>query len=290
MRKKSLLSPWAFNRTAAWMFKAKSLFSAKFSAARTGPWLVALDYGLVSVQIWKPFVWLKAPWSRESFVVSHFRSLHGWYVLHSHRQSLRAWIELHVGSVRWDGSYGVRNLTSHNFVLRVRAEGESKWSFSSQLWVQSKSVLFFILPASGKPDARLRRRRYDVEAKLELSRPQTHGPLSSSLRTSKQIHADSSSTAHSGHRSRPELGCSCFPKPHVFLSDPSKRRAVVRRSCATGDMATGRPRAKKYRDPCRKAFGHFAQCTSTCRSTQVKIATTDLWPEEMFTGLGLQSD
>ena len=47
----------------------------------------------------------------------------------------------------------------------------------------------------------------------------------------------------SGRRSRPELGCSCFPKPHVFLYDPSKRRAVVRRSCATGDMATGRPRA-----------------------------------------------
>ena len=62
-------------------------------------------------------------------------------------------------------------------------------------------MLFFILPASGKPDARLRRRRYDVEAKLELSRSQTNGPLSSSLRTSTQIHADSSSTPHSGRRS-----------------------------------------------------------------------------------------
>ena len=176
-------------------------------------------------------------------MVSHFRSLHGWYAV-ALGQSLHAWIELHVGAVRWDG---VRNLTSHNFallVLRVRAEGESKWSFSSQLWVQSKSVLFFILPASGKPDARLRRRRYDVEAKLELSRPQTNGPLSSSLRTSTQIHADSSSTAHSGRRSakqterhknktswnerrrsRPELGCSCFPKPHVFLSDRSQQAA-----------------------------------------------------------------
>ena len=76
---------------------------------------------------------------------------------------------------------------------------------------------FFILPASSKPDARFRCRRYEVEAKLELSR--LKNPLSSSLRTSMQIHADSSSTAHTGRRSRPELGCSCFPKPHVFLSD-----------------------------------------------------------------------
>ena len=64
--------------------------------------------------------------------------------------------------------------------------------------------------------------------------------------------------------------CSCFPKPHVFLSDPSKRRAVVRRSCATGDMATGPPRAWKYRDPCREAYGHFAQWLKTY-STQPTI-------------------
>ena len=50
---------------------------------------------------------------RRSFVVSHFRSLHGWYAV-ALRQSLHAWIELHVGAVRWDG---VRNLTSHNFAL-----------------------------------------------------------------------------------------------------------------------------------------------------------------------------
>ena len=162
-----------------------------------GPGLPALDLGWCHCQC--KFESLLFDWKlRRSFVVSHFRSLHGWYAV-SLRQSLHAWIELHVGAVRWDG---VRNLTSHNFaLLRVRAEGESKGSFSSQLRVQSKSVLFFILPASGKPDARLRRRRYDVEAKLELSRPQTNGPLSSSLRTSTQSHADSSSTAHSGRRS-----------------------------------------------------------------------------------------
>ena len=78
--KKSLLSPWAFNRTAAWMFKAKSSFSAKFSAARAGPWLLALDMGWCHCQC--KFESLLFDWKlRRSFVVSRFRSLHGWYVV-----------------------------------------------------------------------------------------------------------------------------------------------------------------------------------------------------------------
>ena len=70
-------------------------------------------------------------------------------------------------------------------------------------------------------------------------------PVSFSLRTSTRIHADSSSTAPTGRRSRPKLGCICFLKPRVFLSDPSKPHAAVRRSCETDDMATGRPPAPR---------------------------------------------
>ena len=78
-------------------------------------------------------------------------------------------------------------------------------------------MLFFILPASGEQDARLRRRRYDVEAKLELSRPQN--PLCSSLRTSTQIHAGSSSTAHSlGVEVDLNLAAAVFPNRTSFFT------------------------------------------------------------------------
>ena len=146
-------------------------------------------------------------------MVSHFRSLHGWYArLHSHNRFM------HGSNCTWARSgeteFAISRVTT-SLYFEFEPKANRNKVFHRNFEYSPKSVLFFFLPASGKPDARLRRRRYDVEAKLELSRPQTNGPLSSSLLTSTQIHADSSSTAHSGRPSRPELGCSCFPKPHA---------------------------------------------------------------------------
>ena len=57
------------------------------------------------------------------------------------------------------------------------------------------------------------------------------------------------------------LAAAVFPNRTSFFPIPaSGARSSADRSCATGDMATGPPRAWKYRDPCREAYGHFAQC------------------------------
>ena len=54
--------------------------------------------------------------------------------------------------------------------------------------------------------------------------------------SSSQIHADSSSTTHTGtgRRSRPGVGFTCFPKPHALSPmHPSKPRAVVVRGSSS---------------------------------------------------------
>ena len=125
-----------------------------------------------------------------------------------------------------------RRETSHSFVLRAKGDLETKFFIATLGTVQLVSLdvcISIILPASGKRDASLRRWRYAVEAKLELSPLQN--PLSTCsllrrkfTRTQAQLHT-------LGVRSRPELAisCSCFPKPHALVSDLSKPRVVVRR-------------------------------------------------------------
>ena len=58
-------------------------------------------------------------------------------------------------------------------------------------------------------------------------------------------------------RSRPELGCSCFPKPHVFLSDRSQQ------------AARGRPQIMRDR--------RHGNCTSSCLEVPRPMSRS-LWP------------
>ena len=95
-----------------------------------------------------------------------------------------------------------------------------------------------------------------MEAKLELSQSQN---LLSTPSLS-QIHADSSSTTQTGCRSPPWL--QLFSRTTRLCFRPQQTaRGDSQISCAIDDMATGRPRAQKYRQPCRDAYGCFAQCT-----------------------------
>ena len=78
--------------------------------------------------------------------------------------------------------------------------------------------------------------------------------------SSSQIHANSSSTTHTLHRSRPELAAVFPNRTRLCFRSQQIAHGRLQISCTTDDMANGRPRAKKYRDSCRRVNGHFAQC------------------------------
>ena len=123
---------------------------------------------------------MKASWFRTS----------GRYAVH---RCLHALKQYRFASIHcaWARSGETEFAISHFLAgFEVRTKGESKRSFHCNSRLQTFALPFsFILPASGKQDAsRRRRRRYAVEAKLQL-KPALYS-------SSSQIHADSSSTTH----------------------------------------------------------------------------------------------
>ena len=156
-----------------------------------------------------------------------------------------------------------RSSQSHESQLRTSSQRRIEMKFLiitlSTVQLACPDVcISFILPARGKPDASLWRRRYTVEAKLELSRPQN--PLSAphrrtSTRTQAQLHTPGVEV---------EMNLQLFfQTARLCFRSQQTTRGRPQLSCAIDDTATGRPRAWKYRDTCREPYGHFAQCSQT---------------------------
>ena len=143
------------------------------------------------------------------------------------------------GQARWAGDQASHD-HDHSFVLRAKAI--SKRSFSSSLGVQcnSRVCISFIISSTGKRQARRKPSTLAIrcggQARVESTTKTPHQlPLYSS---SSQIHADSSSTAHTSSRSRPELAA-VFPNHTPLFPIRSQQTACdcLQHACVIDDMA-----------------------------------------------------
>ena len=175
-------------------------------------------------------------------MVSHFRSIRGTSLVActqtiSHRSTARG-----RGQVR-------RSLQSHTFLHKLQASKFERKANRNEVFIATRDSRrlhyhfpLFYLQAASKTQA--------FDASDTLWRPT---PVELTLKpalysSSSQIHADSSSTTHTGtgRRSRPGVGFTCFPKPHALSPIPAnhaRSSSADQAQIAIDDMATGRPRA-----------------------------------------------
>ena len=143
VRKKAffLLERWIEQRPS--LSKAKSLSAQSFSAAKAMSRLPALDMGGVTTDRQVESLLFDWDWElrdRESFVVSHFRSIRGTSLV-ACTQTISLRIDpLHVGAVRWDG---VCNLTL-SCRLRSSSERRIETKFSLQLETLDVCITIFL--------------------------------------------------------------------------------------------------------------------------------------------------
>ena len=140
-------------------------------------------------------------------------------------------IASHRSTSTWARSGETEFAISHFLAgFEVRAKGETK--FSLQLETLDVCIAIFLY-STCKPQARRTPStpaiRCGGQAPVELTlKPALYS-------SSSQIHADSSSTTHTGtgRRSRPGIGFTCFPQTARLVSHPSKPRAVVVRGSSS---------------------------------------------------------
>ena len=168
----------------------------------------------MSLQRWKPFLWLNAPWKLHGFTLPV-----GTWLVRGCTQTTAS-ISLHVGAGETgDGSQ-----------LRASSHGRSRNEVFYRNFEYSpnhESGRPHFLYSTCKRQARRKSSTLAIRCGGQARVESTTKPALYMYSSSSQIHADTSSTTHTERRSR--LECSCFPQPQAFVSDPRKPRTVVRR-------------------------------------------------------------
>ena len=139
VKKKSLISSWAMDRTAPITVQGEKLVCAKLLCCESDVSIASARYGGCHwPPSWKPFCLIE---TESSVKASWFRTS-GRYVvrwLHALKQSLRI-DPLHMGAVRWDG---VCNLTL-SCRLRSSSERRIETKFSLQLETLDVCITIFL--------------------------------------------------------------------------------------------------------------------------------------------------
>ena len=223
--------------------QGEELVLCKIFCCESGALIAGARYGLVSlsVQIWKPFVWLKAPSELRGFTLPVVT-----WLVRGCTQTIASCMDRTArgrGQVRQSS----QSHESQLFLLRSTSSSsrrriEMKFFIATLSTVQVGAFLFSTCKRQARRTPSTPAIRCGGQALVEST-------------TNKRPALFVSSYFDANPRGL-KLNCTLWASKstwtwlqlfsqtaRVFLSDPSKRRAVVRRSCATGDMAIGRPRA-----------------------------------------------
>ena len=168
-------------------------------------------------------------------MVSHFRSVPGWYVV-ALRQSLR----MHGSNCTWTWSGETdRSSQSHESQLRTSSQRriEMKFFIATLSTVQVCAFLYSTCKRQARRTPSTPAIRCGDQARVEST---TKPALFFSSYFDPNPRGLKLNYTYTGRRSRPEIGCSCFPKPHVFLSIFFRSRSQ--------QAARGRPQISIMRD------------------------------------------
>ena len=216
VRKKSVRSSWAMDRTAPNTVQGEKLVCAKLLCCESDV-LIASARGVTDCQVESLFIWFRAPWKLRGFALPvdtrHIAGCMPQTIIASHRSTARG-----RGQVR-------RSLQSHTFLQATKFERKANRDEVFIVTRGSRRLHYnfplFYLQAASKTQA--------FDAGDTLLRPSSGwvdfiNPLSTPLRRkSTRTQAQHTLGTNTGRRSWHDVGFTCFPKPHALSSIPANR-------------------------------------------------------------------